>query len=309
MVNPAPKQQAASPQPRQLAIAVVGEAALLPRSPTWREFWPHLKAGRDLLSDVPESHWRAEDYHHISQSEPDRIASCRGGFLDPVWFDPLEWGVPPKQLPATDTVQLLSLVVAKQALEDVPSYRRGAVDRRRVGCVVGVGGGTELIGQMAAKIQRPVWRQALRQHDLGEEQIEAICRTIFDSYPEWTEATFPGLLANVVAGRIANRFDLSGPNFTTDAACASALSAVSTAAHLLTLGEADMMLTGGADASPSFCFASSETSGHKSNEACLCASFIAKARQVGNPHFLQFVFGRSLNISTPVNAISTLHDQ
>jgi hypothetical protein len=57
---------------------------------------------------------------------------------------------------------------------------------------------------------------------------------------------------------------------------------------------------------PSFCFASSETSGHKSKEACLWASFIAKARHVGNPHFLQFVFGRSLNISTPVKAIINL---
>jgi hypothetical protein len=30
---------------------------------------------------------------------------------------------------------------------------------------------------------------------------------------------------------------------------------------------------------------------------------MAKARQVGNPHFLQFVLGKSLNISTPDNAI------
>gem|GEM_PF-6446353 len=62
-------------------------------------------------------------------------------------------------------------------------------------------------------------------------------------------------------------------------------------------------LTGGADASPSIFFASSDTSGQESRVACLCASFIAKARQVGCPHFLQFVFGNSLNISTPVRAI------
>jgi hypothetical protein len=31
---------------------------------------------------------------------------------------------------------------------------------------------------------------------------------------------------------------------------------------------------------------------------------MAKARQVGKPHFLQFVFGKSLNISTPDKAIS-----
>src|SRR5208283_797253 len=62
-------------------------------------------------------------------------------------------------------------------------------------------------------------------------------------------------------------------------------------------------LIGGAEASPSIFFASSDTSGHKSNETCLWASFIAKARHVGCPHFLQFFFGSSLNISTPDNAI------
>ena len=55
-------------------------------------------------------------------------------------------------------------------------------------------------------------------------------------------------------------------------------------------------LIGGADSSPRTFFASSETSGHKSRDACLWASFIAKARHVGCPHFLQFVFGSSLNI-------------
>ena len=37
-------------------------------------------------------------------------------------------------------------------------------------------------------------------------------------------------------------------------------------------------------------------------------NFIAKARQVGKPHFLQFVLGRSLKISTPVNAIDNLQN-
>ncbi len=31
----------------------------------------------------------------------------------------------------------------------------------------------------------------------------------------------PGELANVIAGRVANLFNFRGPNFTTDAACAS----------------------------------------------------------------------------------------
>ena len=49
-----------------------------------------------------------------------------------------------------------------------------------------------------------------------------------------TEDTMPGELANVIAGRIANVFNLGGPNFITDAACASSLAALQAAVDGLT---------------------------------------------------------------------------
>ena len=49
------------------------------------------------------------------------------------------------------------------------------------------------------------------------------------AYVEWKEDSFPGLLGNVIAGRIANRFDLGGANCVVDAACASSLSALTMA--------------------------------------------------------------------------------
>jgi acyl transferase domain-containing protein len=51
----------------------------------------------------------------------------------------------------------------------------------------------------------------------------------------------------VIAGRIANRFDLGGINCVTDAACASSMSALRLAIAELTDGRADMMITGGVD--------------------------------------------------------------
>ncbi len=63
----------------------------------------------------------------------------------------------------------------------------------------------------------------------------------------WQEDSFPGLLSNVVAGRIANRLDLHGTNCTVDAACASSLAAVSAAVNELALGKADLVVTGGVD--------------------------------------------------------------
>ncbi|PXY51697.1 hypothetical protein CIT14_22050, partial [Virgibacillus profundi] len=65
--------------------------------------------------------------------------------------------------------------------------------------------------------------------------------------PRLTEDSFPGVLANVIAGRVANRLDLGGANYTVDAACASSLTAVDVACKELSSGTSDMVLCGGAD--------------------------------------------------------------
>jgi hypothetical protein len=68
-------------------------------------------------------------------------------------------------------------------------------------------------------------------------------------------------------------------------------------------------LIGGADASESASLASSETYGQAESSALPAAKAIAKARQVGTPHSLQFVLGNNLKISIPVSAIYSLHSQ
>src|SRR5690606_4242360 len=65
--------------------------------------------------------------------------------------------------------------------------------------------------------------------------------------PEWTENSFAGILPNVTAGRVANRFDFGGTNQTVDAACASSLAAIYGAALELESGRSDMAIAGGID--------------------------------------------------------------
>src|SRR5207237_10102447 len=65
--------------------------------------------------------------------------------------------------------------------------------------------------------------------------------------PALTEDSFPGVLANVIAGRIANRLDPGGVNYTVDAACASSLVALDAAGKELRAGGSDLILCGGAD--------------------------------------------------------------
>ena len=65
--------------------------------------------------------------------------------------------------------------------------------------------------------------------------------------PEITEDTMPGELGNIIAGRVANVFNFGGPNFVTDAACASSLAALQAAVDGLTSHQFDAVLTGGVD--------------------------------------------------------------
>ena len=228
-------------------IAIVGVSALFPGSQDANGFWQDILAGKDCLSDVPSSHWRIEDYFDADPSTPDKTYAKRGGFLQNLDFDALAWGIPPSTLPATDTSQLLALVLAQQVLEDACGAQFASMDRSRISVILGVTSAQELLFSMVSRLQKPVWVKALRESGLPESQVEAACARIAANYVPWQEASFPGLLGNVVAGRIANRLNLGGTNCVTDAACASAFSAVAMAVSELQLGHSDMVITGGVD--------------------------------------------------------------
>jgi acyl transferase domain-containing protein/NADP-dependent 3-hydroxy acid dehydrogenase YdfG len=216
-------------------------------------YWRDIIEGADCISDVPPTHWLVEDYYDPDPKAPDKTYGKRGGFLAPQAFNPLEFGVPPAQLSATDTAQLLALIVAKDVLAQASasSLRSSAykgVDLERTSVVLGVASATELVAHMSNRLQRPTWVKAMREAGLPEPQVQSIADAIADNYTPWQEASFPGLLGNVVAGRVANRLDLGGANYVTDAACASSLSAVHVGLHELWTGEADTVLAGGVDA-------------------------------------------------------------
>jgi acyl transferase domain-containing protein len=242
------QRSVAEMQQLQQPIAIVGMGSLFPGSESKEGFWKDIVEARDRMIDVPESHWLIEDYYHPDPSHPDRTYSKRGGFLSPVEFDPMEFGIPPNLLPSTDTSQLLALIVARNVLADMAGQANYKIDRERTSVILGFTGVPELTVPLSARLQRPIWVKALRESGVPEEAIEGICDRIARSYQPWTEASFPGLLGSLIAGRVANRLDLHGTNMTTDAACASALAAVHTSVNQLLLGESDLVITGGVDA-------------------------------------------------------------
>ncbi|WP_300381382.1 beta-ketoacyl synthase N-terminal-like domain-containing protein [Henriciella sp.] len=229
-------------------IAIVGLGAIFPGRGDTAGYWRDIAEGVDTLGPVPPTHWLIEDYYDADPRARDKTYGRRGGFLSPQGFDPLDFGIPPNQIEATDTAQLLALIVAQQALDEAEAASNGTISRERTSCVLGVASATELVGHMSGRLQRPSWVKGLREAGLPEAQVQEIADRISSNFSEWKESTFPGLLGNVVAGRIANRMDLGGSNYVTDAACASSLSAIQVALHELNSGDSDMVLAGGSDA-------------------------------------------------------------
>ena len=230
-----------------IPVAIIGMGCFFPKSSGLKEFWRLIVNGENAIDEVPPTHWTAADYFDADPSVPDHTYCTRGGFLPTVMFDPTEFGIPPNTLEATDTSQLLGLVAAKMALSDAGYDDGKAFDRERTSVILGVTGTQELVIPLGARLGFPKWRQALERAGVAAATAEEIVARISDAYVPWQENSFPGLLGNVVAGRICNRLDLGGTNCVVDAACASSLSAVHMALLELIAGRSDMVITGGVD--------------------------------------------------------------
>ncbi|MEC4018581.1 polyketide synthase, partial [Streptomyces sp. H27-D2] len=217
-----------------LDIAVVGMACCYPGAGDLASYWSNVVAGADAVTEVPTGRWDAAVYHDADPAlAGERTPSRWGGFLPPVPFDALAHGIPPASLGSIEPVQLLALEVASRALDDA-GYRSRAFDRSRTSVVFGAEAGTDLAGAYGFR--------ALHAGYLGELPPELDAQL-----PRLTEDSFPGVLANVIAGRVANRLDLGGANRTVDAACASSLAALDLACKELRDLSSDMVLCGGAD--------------------------------------------------------------
>ncbi|WP_421121922.1 SDR family NAD(P)-dependent oxidoreductase [Aquihabitans daechungensis] len=223
-------------QPDPLDIAIVGMDGFFPGAIGLDQYWASIVAGTDSVTEVSDERWDVAKYYDADAFTKDagrKTPSRWGGFLSSVGFDPLAYGIPPASLAAIEPVQLLSLEVASRALADA-GYAHREFDRSRASVVFGAESGNELAGAYGIRAFLP---QIFGSVPAGLE----------DWLPSLTEDSFPGVLANVIAGRVANRLDLGGVNYTVDAACASSLAALDAACKELRAGSSDLVLCGGAD--------------------------------------------------------------
>ncbi|MCZ6802929.1 MAG: beta-ketoacyl synthase N-terminal-like domain-containing protein [Proteobacteria bacterium] len=229
-------------------IAVVATAALFSQAQTPAQFWNNIISGKDFIREVPASHWLKEDYYHAQVRHPGAVYQTRGSFLEDIAFEPLKYGMPPGEIQSTDTAQLLAVIAADNLLQATASISANKVDTSKISVMLGVAAGSELMISMSARIQKPIWQKVLLHHGLNQQQVTLITDDIACQHTPWVETTFPGLLANVVSGRVANKLNLGGTNCTIDAACASSLAAIKMAIDELRHYDIDLAISGGVDA-------------------------------------------------------------
>ena len=266
---------------KDMPVAIVGMASIFANSRYLNKFWDLISEKIDAIIDVPESHWNAEDYYNADKSMADKSYCKRGGFLPEVDFNPMEFGLPPNILELTDTSQLLSLVVAKEVLADAGIDAQ--YDTDRIGITLGVGGGQKINHSLSGRLQYPILKKVFKNSGLSDEDTEMLIKKFQDQYIHWEENSFPGSLGNVIAGRIANRFDLGGMNCVVDAACAGSLAAMRMAITELVEGRSDMMITGGVctDNSPSMYMSFSKTPAFTTNDTIQPFDIDSKGMMIG----------------------------
>ncbi len=238
-----PAEARSEPGERPSDIAIIGMACFLPGASDVRSYWENVVARVNAITEVPPDHWDWRLYYDANPKARDKICSKWGGFLADMPFDPLTFGMPPNSLSSIEPVQLYALEAVRRALADA-GYADRPFNRERTAVILGAGGGA---AQLAISYSFRSYLPMLATVPGLKQSAEEILRQAETLLPEWTEDSFPGILINVIAGRVANRFNFGGPNYSIDAACGSSLAALHAGVRELEMGTSDVAVVMGAD--------------------------------------------------------------
>ena len=236
-------------------IAIIGLGAIMPGALTKDEFWQNIQTGKYCITEVPKSYWDADLYYSPDHKAEDKLYSKIGGFIPSTFkFDSIRYRIPPQIAKQMDPIQHLAIETTRMALED-SGYDKKEFDRNRCAVIVGNSMGGMKNDRSNLRLNRPVYYEILKHTptyqslspEAGKKLIDEMENGVREHFMPVTEDSMPGELANVIAGRLANVFDLHGTNFTVDAACATSLAAVDQAVNGLREGNFDMAIVGGVD--------------------------------------------------------------
>ncbi|MDR0285223.1 MAG: acyltransferase domain-containing protein [Propionibacteriaceae bacterium] len=228
-------------------IAIVGLAVFCPGAANVGAFWRNLVDGVDSITEAPPEIIEPLYFGARDNARPDRIYANRGGFAPRVFVDPLRYGFLPVAVEGADPDQIVSLLLAEEALGNAGVFQKGiSLDRAAV--IMGRGNFSGIPQLRAAEVIRiaeelvAILRSAMP--GLSETQLDKIKREYQKRFGRYQGDTATAMMTNLIAAGVANHFDMHGPAYTVDAACASGVLALQHGIRLLRSGESDIALVG-----------------------------------------------------------------
>jgi len=240
-------------------IAIVGMAGLFPKAANVIAYWTNILGKCDAV-DEPLPDWNADRYYDPTASgreggflERAKIYTKRGGFLkDLSRFDAAAFGIMPVSVASGEPDQFHALDLAKAALRDAGLAENG-YRPESTGIILGHGihpNRASINGvQHGVVVDQMLDVLAAVMPQLDKAHRQKLRALLKNELLPMDADSIPGLVPNMMTGRIANRLNLMGPNYIIDAACASSLIAVENAMQELQRGRADIMLAGGINTS------------------------------------------------------------
>ncbi|NQD72612.1 acyltransferase domain-containing protein, partial [Sphingobacterium shayense] len=228
-------------------VAVIGLSCVFPGAPDAETFWQNIIGKIDSTGPVPGD--RIDPVHFSdSANSVDRFYCGRGGFIPEHEIDPTMFGLLPIAAQGTEPDHLLTLDLVAKALADAGVFDK-KVSLEKTGIIIGKGNYAGPGATRAIEIVRTGEQISSLLKELLPEipaaDIEKVKRAYQERKGRFGADTAMGLIPNLVASLVANRFNLGGTAFTVDAACASALIAVDHALQELHRGRCDMVVAGG----------------------------------------------------------------
>lgn len=138
-------------------------------------------------------------------------------------FDPLR-AMERKEAKRADLYTQYAVAAAVEAMTDAGFTDQSSYDVDRTGVIVGSG-----IGGL---------KSFEEQHDIYRERGQSKISPFF----------IPMFIADIAAGVVSMRYNARGPNYATVSACATSAHAIGDAFRTIQYGDADVMITGGAEA-------------------------------------------------------------
>ncbi|HYZ47442.1 MAG TPA: beta-ketoacyl-ACP synthase II [Sphingomonas sp.] len=194
-------------------VVVTGIGLVTPLGSDVETSWANIKASKSGAGTI--TRFDATDYAC-------RIA-CEVKPADhPYGFDPSK-RVDHKVQRQVDPFIIYGIDAAGQAIEDAGLTDLPEAERLRIGCSIGAG-----IGGLPG-----IESESLVLHEKGPRRVS----------PHFVH----GRLINLISGQVSIKYGLMGPNHAVVTACSTGAHSIGDAGRMIQLGDADVMLAGGAE--------------------------------------------------------------